>query len=94
MTNTTGTTQIARFRPWLASKEICLYPGRIERGHESHALTGVAAEAHGSGPSCSITISGPDFAWSPKVNSSHMNAAHRFAAQVTQAVKAEEARHA
>jgi hypothetical protein len=76
------------FRPWLASKEIRVYPDRIERGHESHPLIAVTADAHGTGPTCGITISGPDFAWSPKVNSSHMSAAHKFAAQVRQAVNA------
>lgn len=94
MTSTTGSAQIARFRPWLATQEIRLFSDRIERGHEAYPLAGVTADAHGTGPTCGITISGPGFAWSAKVNSSHMAKAHKFAAQVTQAAKGEEARHA
>jgi hypothetical protein len=87
----TQAQQVARFRPWIGGKEIRLYADHIERGSESRRLTGIIASAHGSGPTCGITISGADFAWSPKVNSGHMSGAHKFAAQVTQAVRRYEA---
>jgi hypothetical protein len=69
---------------WASQRRLTLWPDRVERGKESHPLTGVRAEVAGAPMTGqTITVSGPEFAWTYRLDSViGGNKGRRFAARL------------
>ena len=84
------TKPIMKFTPSMLGVGVAyrLYPDRITMGSESHDLTGVRAELSGM-IAKRITIIGPGWAWTHKIDQSINGRATKFVALVNAHAQAE-----